>query len=132
MVKVARYSGLAVIFLYFMVGGIAHFAATEMFVSIMPPYVPFHLQVVYLTGVMEIAAAASLLFVATRYWAGNFLFVFTIAVTPANVHMWLNPELFPDVEPAFLSIRLVLQVVLLAIIWFSTRIPGEPATIQAT
>ncbi len=127
MAKVARYSGLAIVFLYFMVGGVAHFTTTEMFVSIMPPYVPFHLAVVYLTGVMEIAAAACLLFPVTRYWSGNFLFVFTIAVTPANVHMWLNPELFPDIDPAFLSIRLVLQVVLLAIIWFSTRIPHEPA-----
>jgi uncharacterized membrane protein len=90
-----------------------------------PPYVPFPLAVVYLTGVMELIAAPCLVFPKTRYWAGNFLFVFTIAVTPANVHMWLNPELFPDVSPALLSIRLLLQVVLLAVIWFSTRIPRE-------
>lgn len=132
MLKFARYLGLFVVFSYFMIGGISHFTATATFVSIMPPYVPFHLEIVYLTGVMELVAGSCLLFSATRYWAGNFPFVFTIAVTPANVHMWLNPELFPDVEPAFLSIRLVLQVVVLAIIWFSTRIPGEPATIQAT
>ena len=51
------------------------------------------------------------------------LFLLTLAVTPANVHMWLHPELFPDVSEAFLSIRLVVQVLLLACIWWSTRTP---------
>jgi hypothetical protein len=35
--------------------------------------------------------------------------------------MWLHPELFPDVSEAFLSGRLVVQVLLLALIWWSTR-----------
>lgn len=121
MKKIARYVGLFLIFTFFMVGGIGHFTSTDLFVSIMPPYLPLHLEIVYLTGVMEIGAALCLLIGRLRYWTGNFLLAFTVAVTPANVHMWLNPELFPDVEPVLLSIRLVLQVVLLAIIWFSTR-----------
>ena len=121
MKKAARYIGLFIVFTFFMFGGVGHFTSTEMFISIMPPYIPFHLEIVYLTGVMEIAAALCLLVKKLRYWTGNFLIVFTIAVTPANIHMWQNPELFPDIDPALLSIRLVLQVVLLAIIWFSTR-----------
>jgi uncharacterized membrane protein len=39
--------------------------------------------------------------------------------------MWLNPDLFPDVPPAFLTIRLVLQVGLLLLIWWSTRLPAS-------
>ena len=121
MKKVARYIGLFIVFAFFLVGGISHFTSADMFVSIMPPYLPLHLEIVYLTGVMEIAAALALLIERFRFWTGNFLMVFTLAVTPANVHMWQNPDLFPDIDPSFLSIRLVLQVVLLAIIWFSTR-----------
>ncbi len=132
MLKFARYLGLFVVFSYFMIGGISHFTATTTFVSIMPPYVPFHLEIVYLTGVMELVAGSCLLFSATRYWAGNFLFVFTIAVTPANVHMWLNPELFPEIDPAFLSLRLVLQILLLALIWLTTRVPREPVVIESS
>jgi len=119
--NVARYGGLFLVFVFFMVGGVGHFTTTDMFVSIMPPYIPFHLEIVYLTGAMEIAAALCLLVKNIRYWTGNFLFAFTLAVTPANVHMWLNSELFPDIDPMLLSLRLFLQVVLLAIIWFSTR-----------
>ncbi len=116
-----RYLGLLIVVLFFLMGGMTHFTATDMFVSIMPPYIPFHLEIVYLTGAMEIAAALCLLLPKARYWTGNFLFVFTIAVTPANVHMWLHPELFSEVDPALLGWRLVLQVVLLGVIWFSTR-----------
>ena len=130
MLKYVRYLGLFVVFAFFTGGGITHFTSPDAFVAIMPPYLPFHLEIVYITGVMELAGAACLLFAATRYWAGNFLFVFTIAVTPANVHMWLHPELFPEIDPMFLSIRLVLQVVLLAVIWFSTRIPREQASAE--
>jgi uncharacterized membrane protein len=121
MKKVARYIGLFVVFTFFLVGGISHFTSTDMFVSIMPPYLPLHLEIVYLTGVMEIVAALALLVERFRFWTGNFLLVFTVAVTPANVHMWLNPDLFAEIDPIFLSVRLVLQAVLLAIIWFSTR-----------
>lgn len=121
MKKIARYLGLGIVFVFFLAGGVGHFTSTDMFVSIMPPYIPFHLEIVYVTGVMEIGAALCLLFAKARYWTGNFLFVFTIAVTPANIHMWLHPELFPDIDPLLLSVRLILQVVLLAIIWFSTR-----------
>lgn len=121
--KYSRNAGLVLIFLFFLLGGVSHFTSTAMFVSIMPPYVPFHLEVVYLTGVLEVGAALCLLFAKVRVWTGNFLFIFTIAVTPANIHMWLHPELFPTIDPLFLSVRLVGQVALLAIIWYSTRVP---------
>ena len=123
MKKGARYVGLFLVFTFFLIGGISHFTSAAMFVSIMPPYLPLHLEIVYLTGVMEIVAALALLIERFRLWTGNFLLIFTVAVTPANVHMWLNPDLFPDIDPALLSIRLGLQVVLLVIIWFSTRTP---------
>ncbi|XOV82888.1 MAG: hypothetical protein ACFHXK_18775 [bacterium] len=116
-----RYIGLGIVFVWFMFGGITHFTNPEFFVAIMPPYLPWHLELVYLSGALEILFAAMLLFRKTRAWAGNLLILLTLAVTPANVHMWLNPEQFPDVEPVFLSLRLVVQVVLLVIIWWSTR-----------
>lgn len=121
MLKVARYIGLAVVFAWFMLGGISHFTNPDFFVAIMPPYLPWHLEIVYLSGALEILFAALLLLPSRRELAGNLLILLTLAVTPANVHMWLNPHLFPDVEPLFLTIRLVVQVALLALIWWSTR-----------
>ena len=120
--------GLAIVFAWFMVGGITHFTNPQFFVSIMPPYIGYHLELVYISGVFEIIGALGILIPRLRQWAGNGLILLVILVSPANVHMWLNPDLFPDVPVAFLSIRLVIQLLLLALIWWSTRaIPGAPA-----
>lgn len=114
--------GVGFVFVWFFFGGIAHFTSAGFFTAIVPPYIPFPLATVYISGVIEIAAAIALLFKGSRKVAGAVLFALTIAVSPANIHMWLNPELFPDVSEVFLSLRLVVQVALLACIWWSTNL----------
>lgn len=124
--------GLAIVFLWFMGGGVTHFTDPDFFVAIMPPYLGYHLPIVYISGVFEILGALGILIPRTRQWAGNGLFLLTICVTPANVHMWLHPELFQGMSETALTVRLGVQVMLLAVIWFSTRnspIPDEPAAI---
>ncbi len=121
----AKNLGLAIVFLFFMVGGITHFTDPAFFESIMPPWIGFHTEIVYISGIFEILGAIGILLPSLRQWAGNGLILLVICVTPANIHMWLNPDLFPDVPPAFLTIRLVLQVGLLLLIWWSTRLPAS-------
>ena len=104
-----------------MLGGISHFTNVQFFVGIVPPYVPYPLAAVYVSGAFEILFAIAILIPRARQWAGNLLILLTLAVTPANVHMWLHPDLFPTVSPTLLSLRLVLQVLLLWLIWWSTR-----------
>lgn len=116
-----RYAGLAVVFVWFFTGGIAHFTSTAFFVAIVPPWVPYALPVVYISGVAEIMLALLIVWPVTRPLAGWGLILLTLAVTPANIHMWLNPDLFPEVSETALSIRLVVQVLLLLLIWWSTR-----------
>src|SRR5215468_10668349 len=103
MMRALRYLGLAIVFAWFFGGGISHFVRTEFFLQIMPPYVPLPLAAVYVSGACEILFALGIVLPETREWSGNLLLLLTLAVTPANVHMWLHPELFPDVTPAFLS-----------------------------
>ena len=124
-----KYLGLAVIFLWFMGGGITHFTDPDFFVSIMPPYIGWHLEIVFISGALEILGAIGILIPRLRQLSGNALIALVICVTPANIHMWLHPELFPDVPPAFLSIRLLVQVLLLWCIWWSTRVAVKEAKI---
>jgi uncharacterized membrane protein len=119
-----KFVGLAFVFIFFMGGGISHFTNADFFVAIMPPYLGWHLELVYLSGVFEILGAIGVLIPRLRQLAGAGLIVLVICVTPANVHMWMNPELFPDVPQVFLTIRLVLQLLLLWLIWWSTRVPA--------
>lgn len=120
-----KIAGLAFVFLWFAIGGIAHFTSSQKFVAIMPPYMPLHLEAVYISGVFEILGALGLLFVRTRRMAGLGLIALTILVTPANVHMWLNPDLFPTIPPLVLLIRLPVQAALILLIWWVSK-PFKP------
>jgi|TARA_B110000091_G_scaffold89298_1_gene97942 uncharacterized membrane protein len=112
--------GMAFVFLWFMGGGVMHFISPEFFLAIMPPSLPYHEAAVAISGVFEIIGAVGLLFQRTRRMAGIGLFFLTLAVSPANIYMSLNPELFPDVSDLALTLRLVIQVLLLSCIWWST------------
>lgn len=112
-------ASLAFVFLWFLVGGIAHFVATETEMRIVPPYIPWPREVVLVSGVFELLGAAGLVWRRTRRAAGVGLFVLTVLVTPAHVYMLQRPELF-DLPYWALVLRLPIQVALLALIAWST------------
>ncbi len=116
-----KLAALSFVFVWFMFGGIGHFVATKFFVDIVPPYIAFAHLAVFVSGVFEILGALGLLIRPTRKLAGYGLILLTLAVTPANVHMWMHPELYPDIPEALLSVRLVIQVGLLWLIWWSVQ-----------
>jgi uncharacterized membrane protein len=119
------------VFLWFLIGGIAHFVATETEVRLVPPYVPWPLAAVWVSGAFELLGAVGLLFLRTRRAAGIGLFILTICVTPVHVYMLQRPDLF-SVPYWALVLRLPLQVALLALIAWSTapwlRTAAKPAS----
>jgi uncharacterized membrane protein len=115
----ARRLGRAFVFLWFLIGGIAHFVATETEVRLVPPYIPWPLAAVWVSGVFELLGAVGLLFLRTRCAAGIGLFVLTICVTPVHIYMLQRSDLFA-VPYWALVLRLPLQAALLALIAWST------------
>ncbi len=115
-----RRAGLGFVFLWFLIGGIAHFALTDTEMLIVPPWFPWPRAAVLVSGVFELLGAAALLWRPTRRAAGWGLIALTLAVTPAHFYMLQQPELFPSVPFWALIARLPLQVALLALIWWST------------
>ncbi len=109
------------VFLWFAVGCVGHFVATSYFASIVPPYLSHPDALVYISGAFEFLGAVGILISVTRRAAGIGLFLLTIAVTPANVQMWLHPDLYPTVPECAYTLRLFIQVGLLACIWWSTQ-----------
>lgn len=105
--------------LWFSIGGVAHFAATDAEVRIVPPYIPWPRTIVLLTGVFELLGVAGLLYRPTRRAAGIGLLALTIAVTPANVYMLQHADSF-HVPYWALVMRLPLQGALLLLIAWST------------
>jgi uncharacterized membrane protein len=121
--KMGRFSGkhigLAFVFLWFLIGGIAHFVATDAEMRIVPPYIPWPREAVLVSGVFELLGAFGLLWRPNRRAAGIGLFLLTLAVTPAHFYMLQRPELF-DVPYWALLLRLPIQVALLILIVWST------------
>lgn len=112
-------AGLCFVFLWFFIGGIMHFVATGTEASIVPPWMPWPVAAVLISGVFELLGAVGILYPPTRKAAGIGLFILTIAVTPAHVYMLQRPELFP-VPLWALWLRLPVQLGLLWLIWWST------------
>ena len=120
---------LGITLFWFTVGGAAHFFATDFFVHITPPWVPQPRAVVLWSGVLELLLAATVAFSPRwRPLAGWALIAVIFAVSFANLHMWMHPELFPEAPRWVYTARLVLQVGLVWAVWFGTRVPLRPAT----
>jgi len=117
-----RWLGLGVVILWFLIGGIAHFAATELEMRIVPSYIPWPRLAVLASGVFELLGAAGLLYRQWRRAAGVGLFALTLAVTPANVYMLQHFASF-GVPVWLLVLRLPAQVALLSLIVWSAILP---------
>jgi uncharacterized membrane protein len=112
---------LALIFLWFFLGGIAHFVLTATEMSIVPPYIPWPRLAVLVSGVAELLGVAGILYPPTRRVALWGLFALTLAVTPCHIYMLQYPERF-HVPYWVLIARLPLQLALLALIaWCATH-----------
>lgn len=112
-------AGLSFVFLWFFIGGILHFVATDIEVRLVPPYIPWPLEAVLVSGVLELLGAAGIVLPSTRKAAGIGLFLLTLAVTPVHVYMLQRPELF-GVPVWALWLRLPVQAALLWLILWST------------
>jgi len=100
----------------FVFAGILHFVIPRTYESIVPDWLPAHRELVYASGVAEIAAGAALLHPRTRRLGGVLSIATLVAVFPANVHMALNPGRYP-VPGGRLALYLRLPVQALFIAW---------------
>ena len=106
--------------------GALHFLATDAYVAIMPSYLPWHRELVYVSGVFEILGGLGLLVPRWRRAAGLGLIALFVAVFPANINMAVN-----NIQPSGLSIpeallwaRLPFQGVFIAWAWWVSQPDG--------
>jgi len=103
--------------------GVMHFVTPEVYVRIVPRWLPAPAALVAISGACEILCGVGLLVPGTRRWAAWGLIALLVAVFPANVNMALNHLPFGRQKvPAWaLWARLPLQAVLIAWAWVFTR-----------
>ena len=100
--------------LAFVVVGLNHFLNPRFYIRIMPPYLPWHAQLVWLSGVFEVALGALVLIPRYRRLGAWGLIPLLIAIFPANIHMAVNADQYPDIPATALWLRLPLQGVFIA------------------
>jgi len=76
---------------FYVSAGILHFTNTGFYLKIVPPYLPWRLAMVQISGVCEVLGGIGLLIPATRRAAAWGLVALLIAVFPANLFMAMSP-----------------------------------------
>lgn len=99
---------------------IGHFAFTKGMTMMLPDFIPFKTVVIYLTAVVEIIAAVSLLIPSFRVWIGWALIFFFILLLPGNIkaaieHIDYQKGTFDGDGLNYLWFRIPLQI--LFIVW---------------
>ena len=105
----------------FLLMGLFHFIRPELFIKVMPDYVPWHKAMVYISGVAELLGGAGILIDEVRIAAGYELIIMLFAVFPANIDMAYKA--FQEYGLTFktwvLILRLPLQFVLMYWIYWA-------------
>ena len=78
--------------IFYTIIGIKHFIELDYFLSIIPPYLPFHIELVYISGFFEILFGLMILFPKYRYYGSIGLILLLIAVFPANIYLAQSKE----------------------------------------
>ena len=100
---------------FFLVAGSLHFLKPKPYAATVPDALPRKLEIVYASGVAEIAGGVGVL--AGRRAAGWWLIATLVAVFPANVNMAVNSDRFRSVPEPVLWARLPVQGLLIFWVW---------------
>ena len=91
-VIIAKYILIIISSIFYVLVGIKHFIDPNFFLAIVPPYLPYHLELVYISGLFEILFGVMILFPKYRYWGSVGLILLLIAVFPANFYLFQSVE----------------------------------------
>lgn len=98
--------------------GMAHFTNSEQMIAMLAEIIPYKKEVIYGTGIIELAAALGLIFKRTSRITSGLLILFFFCVLPANIIGSLNKVELGGMEygPVYLFLRIPLQ---LFFIWWA-------------
>ena len=108
--------------LYILVG-IKHFSDPNFFLKIMPKYLNYHLELVYISGFFEILFGILLIFKKTRFFGAWGVFILLICVFPANIYLYNSEtaQIALDISKSQALMRLPFQIPLLILAYWHSN-----------
>ena len=123
MLKILNLIGRYGLVILFIAAGINHFLNPAFYVSIMPPYIPWPLFWVQVSGILEIGLG--LMLGIPWLWAQRVaawgLIGLLVGVMPVHIHMLLHADQFAQFPVWGLWLRLPMQGILVAWVYVYTR-----------
>ena len=116
-IRVPKWIGLFLLISLYSLGGLNHFLSANVYLQIMPKYLPFPKELIVISGLIEIVLAALLLSPVTRKLAGWTIGLMLLAFLPVHIQMIVDAPVrvgMITVTPALAWARLALQPVLIA------------------
>ncbi len=116
-----KYLSLMVMGIFYISIGFSHFTSPIWYVQIVPPYLPYKLELVYISGLFEILFGGMLLFKKTRFLAGWGLILLLIAVYPANIYLAQTNGAAMNTTPLIAWGRLPVQFIFVGLAYWHSK-----------
>ena len=116
-----KYLSLMVMGIFYISIGISHFTSPIWYVQIVPHYLPYKLELVYISGLFEILFGGMLLFKKTRFLAGWGLILLLIAVYPANIYLAQTNGAAMNTTPLIAWGRLPVQFIFVGLAYWHSK-----------
>ena len=107
--------------LFYISVGVDHFRRPGWYVEIVPPFLPYKLELVLISGVAEIILGFMLLLPKMRFIAGNGLILLLVLVYPANIYLAYTNGAALDTSPLIAWGRLPIQFVFIGIAYLHSK-----------
>ena len=116
-----KYLSLIVMGVFYISIGISHFTSPIWYVQIVPPYLSYKLELVYISGLFEILFGGMLFFRKTRFLAGWGLILLLIAVYPANIYLAQTNGAAMNTTPLIAWGRLPVQFIFVGLAYWHSK-----------
>ena len=103
---------------FFAFAAIGHFIRTEQMAAMLPPWAPYRVELIYVTGVLEFLGAVAVWIPSLMRLGGVCLILMLICVLPANIYSAIERVEFGGHAdgPVYLLLRIPFQ---LLVIWWT-------------
>ena len=113
--------------LFFAFAGLGHFIRTEEMSQMLPSSVPYRIELIYLTGILELLGAVGVWIPRLMRLTGLCLILMLLAVLPANIYSAMNRVDFGGhaAGPVYLLARVPFQLFVIWWTYWSTEMGGS-------